>query len=153
MRIIDFKKLEVETEINYKTVVFSFEFRERLDMSLIPFAKWLSKEMSEQVAAANLDQYKDDSVVFEFRTDLKNMDLDPLIPQLMTSFVLSLNIDKSEYKHGEKILAVPPRMNIDKGLLMDANALDLINYNIPVNRCNFMFFNVKNKAIRSVLAQ
>lgn len=153
MRIIDFKKLEVRTEVDYEIVEFNFTFDDRLDMPLIPFAKWLNEEMTAQVAAANLSQYKDDNVVFEFKTDLRNMDLDPLIPQLMTSFVLSLNIDKSEYKHGEKILGVPQRMNIDKGLLMDANALDLINYNLPVERCNFMFFNVKNRAIRSVLAQ
>jgi hypothetical protein len=152
MRIIDFKKLDVATEIIYDTVVFNFELKDKMDLSVFEFTKLLNADMKAKIDAANLSQYEYKSVVFEFQTDLKNMDLDPMMPALLTSFVKNLNINKSEYKHGEKILAVPQRLNIDKGILMDANALDLINYNLPVEAFNIVFFNHKKKMIRSVLA-
>jgi hypothetical protein len=80
------------------------------------------------------------------------MDLDPMISVLLTAFVLNLNLDKTILKHGEKILAVPKQLSIDKGLLMDANALDLINYNLPIEKFNIVFFNNKGKAIISIIA-
>ena len=152
MRIIDFKKMDVATEVVYDTIVFNFELKDKMDLSVFEFTKLLNADMKAKIDAANLSQYAYKSVVFEFQTDLKNMDLDPMMPPLLTAFVKNLNIDKSEYKHGEKILAVPVRMNIDKGILMDANALDLINYNIPVEAFNVVFFNHKKKAVRSLLS-
>ena len=152
MRIIDFKKMDVATEVVYDTVVFSFELADKLDLSVFEFTRILNEDMKAKIEAANLSQYEYKSVVFEFQTDLKNIDLDPMMPPLLTAFVKNLNIDKSEYKHGEKILAVPTRMKIDKGILMDANALDLINYNLPIESFNVIFFNHKKKALRSILA-
>jgi hypothetical protein len=35
---------------------------------------------------------------------------------------------------------------------MDANALDLVNYNLPIEKFNIVFFNVKDKAILSIIA-
>jgi hypothetical protein len=152
MRIIDFKNLTMKTETEYKKVQFTFQMADKLEWGLFPFTNWLSATMKTQINAANLSQYKDDNIVFEFKTDLRNMDLDPMIPPLLTAFVLNLNIDKTVFKHGEKILGVPRQLSIDKGLLMDANALDLINYNLPVEKFNIVFFNVKDKAIISVIA-
>jgi len=152
MRIIDFKNLTMKTETEYKKVQFIFEMADKLDWGLFPFTNWLSAAMKNQIDAANLSQYKDDNIVFEFKTDLRNMDLDPMIPALLTAFVLNLNLDKTTLKHKEKILGVPRQLSIDKGLLMDANALDLINYNLPVEKFNIVFFNIKGKAIISVIA-
>ena len=35
---------------------------------------------------------------------------------------------------------------------MDANALDLVNYNLPIEKFNIVFFNSKNKATISIVA-
>jgi len=152
MRIIDFKNLTMKTETEYKKIVFNFELADKLDMNMFEFTKLINTDMRAKIEAANLSQYQNDNVVFEFKTDLRNMDLDPMIPALLTAFVLNLNIDKKVFKHGEKILAVPKQLNIDKGFLMDANALDLINYNLPVEKFNIIFFNNKDKAIISIIA-
>jgi hypothetical protein len=152
MRIINFKDLKMTTETEYKTIVFNFELSDKLDMNMFEFTKLINADMKAKIDAANLSQYKDNNVVFEFKTDLRNMDLDPMIPPLLTAFVLNLNLDKTIFKHGEKILGVPKQLSIDKGLLMDANALDLVNYNLPVEKFNIVFFNVKNKAILSIIA-
>jgi hypothetical protein len=152
MRIIDFKSLRMKTEAKYKKVIFNFELMDKLDMNIFDFSKLINADMKAKIIAANLSQYKDDNVVFEFKTDLRNMDLDPMIPPLLTAFVLNLNLDKTVLKHGEKILGVPKQLSIDKGLLMDANALDLINYNLPVEKFNVVFFNVKDKAVLSIIA-
>lgn len=153
MRIIDFKKLEVKTQTEYETIVFNFELNNKLEMGLFPFTKMLAKDMEEKIKAAKLEDYADKNVLFEFRTDLRNMDLDPMIPQLLTSFVLALKLDKTTWKHGEKILGVPRQLMIDKGYLMDANALDLINYNLPIEKFNIIFFNNRGRGITSVLAR
>jgi hypothetical protein len=152
MRIIDFKNLVMKTETEYKKIVFNFSLLDKMDMNVFDFTKLINEDMRAKIDAANLAQYKDDNVVFEFKTDLRNMDLDPMIPVLLTAFVLNLNLDKSIFKHGEKILGVPKQLSIDKGLLMDANALDLINYNLPVEKLNIVFFNNKEKAIISIIA-
>jgi hypothetical protein len=152
MRIIDFKNLKMTTETEYKKVIFNFDLADKLDMSIFDFTKLINEDMKAKLSAANLTQYKDDNVVFEFKTNLRNMDLDPMIPPLLTAFVLNLNLDKTVFKHGEKILGVPKQLSIDKGLLMDANALDLVNYNLPVERFNIVFFNNKDKAILSIIA-
>jgi hypothetical protein len=152
MRIIDFKNLTVKTEINYKVINFTFELNNILDIPFIQFTKELSKDVKDKIAAANLSQYKDDSVVFQFKTDLKSHDLDAMIPALITAFVLGLNIDKTEFKHGEKRLSVPQTLGIDKGYMMDANALDLINYNLPIERFNLLFFNKNDKSLTSILS-
>lgn len=152
MRIIDFKNLVMKTETDYKKVIFNFELLDKLDMNIFEFTKLINADMKAKISAANLSQYKDDNVVFEFKTDLRNMDLDPMIPPLLTAFVLNLNLDKTNFKHGEKILGVPKQLNIDKGLLLDANALDLVNYNLPVEKFNIVFFNNKDKAIISIIA-
>jgi hypothetical protein len=112
----------------------------------------LNVDMAEKISAANLLQYKDVNLVLQFKTDLKNMDLDPMIPALLTAFVKALNLDKTVYKHGEKILGVPKHLNIDKGFMLDANALDLINYNLPAEKFNIVFFNYKDKATVSIVA-
>jgi hypothetical protein len=151
MRIIDFKNLTVTTEIEYKNIQFLFELSDKLDMPFIKFAKLIQQDLRDKIQAANLEQYKDSNLVIEFRTDLKSNDLDGMIPRLLTAFVLGLDLDKSTWKHGEKRLTVPQNMLIDKGYLLDANALDLINYNLPVERINFLFYNKKGQAIRSVL--
>jgi hypothetical protein len=152
MRIINFKNLKMTTETEYKKIIFNFELADKLDMNIFQFTKLINADMRAKLEAADLSQYKNDNVVFEFKTDLKNMDLDPMIPPLLTAFVLNLNLDKNVFKHGEKILAVPKQLNIDKGLLMDANALDLINYNLPVEKFNIVFFNLKDKAVLSIIA-
>jgi hypothetical protein len=152
MRIIDFKNLTMKTETEYTKIIFNFELADKLDMSIFNFTKLINEDMRAKIVAANLSNYKDHNVVFEFKTDLRNVDLDPMIPPLLTAFVLSLRLDKSQWKHGEKILAVPRQLNIDKGFLMDANALDLVNYNLPIEKFNIMFFNNKNKPIVSVIA-
>jgi hypothetical protein len=152
MRIIDFKNLKMTTETEYKKVIFNFEIANKLDMSIFDFTKIINEDMKAKLSAANLIQYKDNNVVFEFKTDLRNMDLDPMIPPLLTAFVLNLNLDKTVFKHGEKILGVPKQLSIDKGLLMDANALDLVNYNLPIEKFNIVFFNNKNKAVLSIIA-
>jgi hypothetical protein len=152
MRIIDFKNLVMKTETEYKKIVFNFSLLDKMDMNVFEFTKIVNEDMRAKIDAVNLAQYKDDNIVFEFKTDLRNMDLDPMIPVLLTAFVLNLNLDKSIFKHGEKILGVPKQLSIDKGLLMDANALDLINYNLPVEKLNIVFFNNKGKAIISIIA-
>lgn len=152
MRIIDFKKLTMKTEINYKVVNFEFNLKDNMEMPYGEFIKILNADMAQKIAAANLSQYKDDNVVLQFKTDLRNMDLDPMIPTLITSFVKGLNLDKSTYKHGEKILGVPKQLNIDKGFMLDANALDLVNYNLPIEKFNIVFFNYKDKATVSIVA-
>lgn len=152
MRIIDFKNLKMTTETKYTKVIFNFELADKLDMNIFNFTKLINEDMRAKIVAANLSDYKDHNVVFEFKTDLKNMDLDPMIPPLLTSFVLNLNLDKTLFKHGEKILGVPRQLSIDKGFLMDANALDLVNYNLPVEKFNIVFFNVKDKAVVSIIA-
>lgn len=151
MRIIDFKNLTVTTEVDYKVINFTFELTGILDIPFIQFTKELAKDVKDKIDAANLAQYKDDAVVFQFKTDLKSDDLDAMIPALITAFVLGLNINKTEFKHGEKFLGVPQKLGIDKGYMMDANALDLINYNLPVERFNLLFFNKKDKALVSIL--
>ena len=151
MRIIDFKNLVMKTETEYTRVVFNFELADKLDMNIFNFTKMINEDMRAKIVAANLTEYKDQNVVFEFKTDLRNMDLDPMIPPLLTAFVLNLNLDKTVFKHGEKILGVPKQLSIDKGLLMDANALDLINYNLPVEKLNIIFFNVKDRAVMSII--
>lgn len=152
MRIIDFKNLTMTTQTEYTKVIFNFELADKLDMSIFDFTKLINEDMRAKIVAANLSDYKDHNVVFEFKTDLKNMDLDPMIPPLLTAFVLNLKIDKTVFKHGEKILAVPRQLSIDKGFLMDANALDLVNYNLPIEKFNIVFFNVKDKAIISIIS-
>lgn len=152
MRIIDFKNLTMTTETEYTKVIFNFELADKLDMNIFDFTKLINEDMRAKIVAANLSDYKNQNVVFEFKTDLKNMDLDPMIPPLLTAFVLNLNLDKTVFKHGEKILGVPKQLSIDKGLLMDANALDLINYNLPIEKFNIVFFNVKNKAVLSIIS-
>lgn len=152
MRIIDFKNLTMKTETRYETVDFEFNLKDKMDMPYLEFVKMINVDMAEKIAAANLSQYKDVNLVLQFKTDLRNMDLDPMIPALLTAFVKNLNLDKTVYKHGEKILGVPKQLNIDKGLLLDANALDLINYNLPAEKINIVFFNIKNKAIVSIVA-
>ncbi len=152
MRIIDFKNLTMKTEIEYKTVDFQFNLKDKMEISYFEFIKMLNVDMAEKIAAANLFQYKDVNLVLQFKTDLKNMDLDPMIPALLTAFVKALNLDKTVYKHGEKILGVPKHLNIDKGFMLDANALDLINYNLPAEKFNIVFFNYKNKATVSIVA-
>lgn len=152
MRIIDFKNLTMKTEINYKVVDFQFNLEHMLDMPYLEFISILNNDMKQKLAAANLSQYKDDNVVLQFKTNLRNTDLDPMIPALLTAFVKALNVDKTVYKHGEKILGVPKQLNIDKGILMDANALDLVNYNLPIEKFNIVFFNSKNKATISIVA-
>ena len=152
MRIIDFKNLTMKTEINYKIVDFQFNLEHMLDMPYLEFISILNNDMKQKLAAANLSQYKDDNVVLQFKTNLRNTDLDPMIPALLTAFVKALNVDKTVYKHGEKILGVPKQLNIDKGILMDANALDLVNYNLPIEKFNIVFFNSKNKATISIVA-
>jgi hypothetical protein len=152
MRIIDFKNLTMKTEIEYKTVDFQFNLKDKMEISYFEFIKMLNVDMAEKIAAANLVQYKDVNLVLQFKTDLKNMDLDPMIPALLTAFVKALNLDKTVYKHGEKILGVPKHLNIDKGFMLDANALDLINYNLPAEKFNIVFFNYKNKATVSIVA-
>jgi hypothetical protein len=142
----------MKTETEYKKIIFNFELVDKLDMNIFEFTKLINADMKAKIEAANLIQYKDNNVVFEFKTDLRNMDLDPMIPPLLTAFVLNLNLDKTVFKHGEKILAVPRQLEIDKGILLDANALDLVNYNIPVEKFNIIFFNNKNKAIKSIVA-
>jgi hypothetical protein len=47
---------------------------------------------------------------------------------------------------------VPKQLNIDKGFLLDANALDLVNYNLPIEKFNIVFFNNKDKATISIIA-
>lgn len=152
MRIIDFKNLTMKTEINYKVVDFQFDLDHMLDMPYLEFINILNNDMKQKLAAANLSQYKDHNVVLQFKTNLRNTDLDPMIPALLTAFVKALNVDKTVYKHGEKILGVPKQLNIDKGILMDANALDLVNYNLPIEKFNVVFFNSKNKAVISIVA-
>lgn len=152
MRIIDFKKLTMKTEINYKVVDFEFNLKDKMDMPYLEFVKIMNEDMAQKIIAANLSQYKDDNLVLQFKTDLRNMDLDPMIPALLTSFVKALNLDKTVFKHGEKILGVPKQLNIDKGYMLDANALDLINYNLPAEKFNIVFFNYKNKAVVSIVA-
>jgi len=152
MRIIDFKNLTMKTEINYKVVDFEFNLNGKMDIPYTEFVKMLNEDMRQKIAAANLAQYKDVNLVLQFKTDLKNMDLDPMIPALLTAFVKGLNLDKTVYKHGEKILGVPKQLNIDKGFMLDANALDLINYNLPAEKFNIVFFNYKNKATVSIVA-
>jgi hypothetical protein len=152
MRIIDFKNLTMKTETEYTKVIFNFELADKLDMNIFNFTKMINEDMRAKIVAANLSDYKDHNVVFEFKTDLRNMDLDPMIPPLLTAFVLALHLDKSQWKHGEKILGVPRQLNIDKGFLMDANALDLVNYNLPIEKFNIVFFNNKDKATISIIA-
>jgi hypothetical protein len=152
MRIIDFKNLTMKTETEYTKVIFNFELADKLDMNIFNFTKLINQDMRAKIVAANLSEYKDHNVVFEFKTDLRNMDLDPMIPPLLTAFVLALQLDKSEWKHGEKILSVPRQLNIDKGFLMNANALDLVNYNLPIEKFNIVFFNNKDKATISIIA-
>lgn len=152
MRIIDFKNLTMKTEINYKVVDFEFDLNDKMDMPYGEFIKVLNKDMEEKITAANLSQYKDVNLVLQFKTNLRNTDLDPMIPALLTSFIKGLNLDKSTYKHGEKILGVPKQLNIDKGFMLDANALDLVNYNLPAEKFNIVFFNYKNKAVVSIVA-
>jgi hypothetical protein len=65
---------------------------------------------------------------------------------------LNLPLDKTVFKHAEKVLAVPRQLSIDKGFLMDANALDLVNYNLPIEKFNIVFFNLKNKAVLSIIS-
>jgi hypothetical protein len=113
MRIVDFKKLEIKTEVEYKVIDFTFELKEILDIPFLEFAKELSKDMKDKIDAANLSQYKDDALVFQFKTDLNSRDLDDMIPQLVSNFVLNLGIKKSEFKHGEKRLNVPPGLDKD----------------------------------------
>jgi hypothetical protein len=152
MRIIDFKNLTMKTEIKYKTVDFQFNLKDKMEMPYGEFVKIINADMIEKINSANLSQYKDENLVFNFKTDLRNMDLDPMIPALLTSFVKGLNLDKTVFKHGEKILGVPKHLNIDKGFLLDANALDLINYNLPAEKFNIVFFNYKDKAVVSIVA-
>lgn len=152
MRIIDFKNLTMKTEIKYKVVDFEFNLNDMLDMPYLEFVNILNNDMKQKIAAANLSQYKDENVVLQFKTNLRNTDLDPMIPALLTAFVKNLNIDKTVFKHNEKILGVPKQLNIDKGILMDANALDLVNYNLPIEKFNIVFFNSKNKAVISIVA-
>jgi hypothetical protein len=152
MRIIDFKNLKMKTEINYITIDFQFQLNQNMDMPYVEFVKVLNQDMAQKIDAVDFSEFKDSNVVFQFKTDLRNTDLDPMIPALLTAFVKNLNIDKTVYKHGEKILAVPRDLNIDKGFLLDANALDLINYNLPVEKFNIVFFNYKNKATVSIVA-
>ena len=152
MRIIDFKNLTMKTEVKYETVDFEFNLKDKMDMPYFDFIKMLNADMGQKIAAANLGQYKDVNLVLQFKTDLKNIDLDPMIPALLTAFIKELNLDKTVYKHGEKILGVPKHLNIDKGFMLDANALDLINYNLPAEKFNIVFFNYKNKATVSIVA-
>lgn len=152
MRIVDFKKLEVKTEIEYKVIDFTFELKEILDIPFLQFAKELSQDMKDKIEAANLSQYKDDALVFQFKTDLTSRDLDDMIPQLVSTFVLNLGITKTEFKHGEKRLNVPPSLDTLKpAYITPGNLLDLVNYNLPVERFNMLFFNGKDKAITSIV--
>lgn len=152
MRIIDFKNLTMKTEIKYETIDFHFNLKDKMDMPYLDFVKILSEDMVEKINMANLNQYKDVNLVFQFKTDLRNIDLDPMIPPLLTAFVKGLNLDKTIYKHGEKILGVPKQLNLDKGFMLDANALDLVNYNLPAEKFNIIFFNYKNKQTVSIVA-
>jgi len=142
----------MKTETKYKVVDFEFNLNDMLDMPYLEFINILNNDMKQKIAAANLSQYKDENVVLQFKTNLRNTDLDPMIPALLTTFVKNLNIDKTIFKHKEKILGVPKQLNIDKGILMDANALDLVNYHLPIEKFNIVFFNNKNKAIISIVA-
>ena len=97
MRIINFKNLTMKTEINYKVVDFQFNLDHMLDMPYLEFINILNNDMKQKLAAANLSQYKDENVVLQFKTNLRNTDLDPMIPALLTAFVKALNVDKTVY--------------------------------------------------------
>lgn len=141
MRIVDFKKLDIEITHEYQIEEISLNLMQFLDTPFAFFVDTLQEQMNRKFPT--LDAAED--VCFKIYTDLNRRDAISLSDFIANSVATCLFINKNEYKHQEKRLGIPA--TIEKANMGIVNLMDLINFPLIVERFNIEIYDRKNRLV------
>ena len=149
MRIADFKQLKIDNSKVYKRIDLNFKLNHLLDNKYNIFVEELNYQMEDRLAEIDIESIEED-IIFQFKTDLPRIELDPLVDLILNTFVKHFTTSK-DFKHNEKRLGVPKEL---QGVYMsDIGVMDLVNYPLRKERFTIEVLDNKERVLLNILVK